>query len=61
MSSKLLWHGYIHVSGTLQVKRFFNHDDIDTSSPFVARYLRPVEADSREEAIEKLTKRMTEF
>ena len=50
------WHGYIHINGKLQVKRFFSKDDIDTSSPFVECYLPPINAKSREDAIEQFSK-----
>ena len=61
MSSKLLWHGYVHTNGKLQVKRFFSREDIDISSPFVARYLPPIEANDRDDAIKKLKERSMEF
>lgn len=55
------WHGYIHVDGGLKVKRYFGPDDIDKSSPFVERYLAPVEADDRDDAVKKLKERSEEF
>lgn len=61
MTTGLKWHGYIHVNGQLQVKRFFDGNEIDKSSPFVERYLAPVEADDREDAIKKLKERSQEF
>ena len=45
------WHGYIHSNGKIQVKRFFSRDDIDTSSPFVLKYLPPIKARDRDDAI----------
>jgi len=52
----MLWWGYVHVNGSLQVKRFFSEDDLDDarSSPFVDEVIRPFEAESREDAINKL-------
>lgn len=55
------WHGYIHINGKLQVKRFFSREDIDIRSPFVSRYLGLVEAKDRDDAIEKLTEKSKEF
>ena len=51
MTTKIKFHGYVHTSGTLQVKRFFSSDDIDVTSPFVAKYLPPIMANNRDDAI----------
>ena len=50
---KNLWWAYLHTEGTIQVKRFFDDEDLKEAaeSPFVQRYLRPFEADSRDEAL----------
>ena len=50
-SEKLKWEAYLHISGTLQIKRLFFESNIDCSSPFVDKYLGVVSADSRDEAI----------
>ena len=49
---KNLWWGYLHTSGTIQIKRFFDQQDLDEAdqSPFVQGYYGPFEADGREEA-----------
>lgn len=53
---KPLWWGYLHVNGTLQVKRFFHINDIleAQESPFVERANGPYPAADREEAIKNL-------
>jgi len=50
------WWGYLHVEGTLQVKRYFGPMDISEAqeSPFVDIVAGPWECKNREEAIEKL-------
>lgn len=49
------WDGYIHINGHLQVKRMFNGESsIEKDSPFVARYIEPVKAENRDEAIKLL-------
>ena len=50
------WWGYIHVNGTIQVKRYFDKEDIEEAkiSPFVARVFGAFDAKNREEAIEKI-------
>lgn len=52
----ILWWGYLHDNGSIQVKRFFSEDDLDDAldSPFVARVVRPFSAKSREDAIAKM-------
>ena len=51
--SKNLWWGYVHVKGTIQVKRFFNSEDLveARSSPFVQLVMDPFEAEDREDAL----------
>jgi len=48
----LSWWGYLHTSGTIQVKRYFRNEDIEEAmeSPFVAYIVLPFEAISRENA-----------
>jgi len=52
----MLWWGYIHINGSIQVKRFFDQADIDDAndSDFVEKTFRPFEARSREDAIEHI-------
>jgi len=53
---KNLWWGYLHISGTLQVKRYFGPLDIQEAeeSPFCEIVIGPFGADDREEALEHL-------
>lgn len=48
----LMWWGYIHTNETIQIKRYFSHEDIIEAkeSPFVKEYYGPFEADSRRDA-----------
>jgi len=50
------WWGYIHKSGSLQVKRFFDKRDLEEAyeSPFVEWVFGPWECEDRNEALEKL-------
>lgn len=54
--NKNLWWGYLHTSGTKQVKRFFSDLDITEAkeSSFAVAVFGPIEASSREEALLKL-------
>jgi hypothetical protein len=49
----LKWWGYLHESGSIQLKRYFDNEDIYEAedSPFVQEVLGPFEAESRDEAI----------
>lgn len=49
----MLWWAYIHTNGSLQVKRFFNDEDIAeaSESPFCNKVTGPFEALDRERAI----------
>jgi len=52
------WDGYIHINGNLQVKRMFgDKSSIEKDSPFVKRYIEPIEAVTRGEAIKLLKKK----
>ena len=55
-SSNIEWWGYVHSSGSIQVKRYFSKLDIDEAkeSVFVETVFGPFEADGREDAIQKL-------
>ena len=55
----ILWWGYKHTNGSLQVKRYFDKRYIDEAgqSPFVARFHGPFEANNRAEALEILEER----
>lgn len=58
--TKLTWWGYLHESGTVQVKRFFDQQDIDEAleSPFVLRVFGPFEATDRDDAIKHIKQHM---
>lgn len=58
--TKLLWWGYRHINGNLQVKRFFDFDDIldAYSSDFVDSVSGPFEASGRQDALYKLSQRV---
>jgi hypothetical protein len=51
--SKNLWWGYLHTSGSLQAKRYFDELDIEEAnqSPFCQIVVGPFEASDREEAL----------
>lgn len=57
---KLMFWGYLHSNGTIQVKRWFgdhkDYTDDCKGNDFVQRVVKPFEAASREEAIEIITK-----
>lgn len=50
---KNLWWGYYHENGSIQVKRYFDREDLVEArrSPFVVSVKGPFEAENREEAI----------
>ena len=47
------WWGYIHITGSIQVKRYFSELDTQEAeeSPFVEQVIYPFEAENREHAI----------
>jgi hypothetical protein len=57
-STKIVWWGYKHVSGTLQAKRYFEPLDIIEAqeSPFCAKVVGPFPAKNRDEALEIVEK-----
>lgn len=58
MENKLSWWGYLHISGSIQVKRYFGALDTDEAldSPFCKIVKGPFQAKDREEALQILTK-----
>ena len=54
------WWGYKHINGSIHVKRFFSQEDLTEAaeSPFVDCYTRPIDAESREDAITKVTEEL---
>lgn len=57
------WWGYLHVEGTLHVKRYFDLQDLDEAdeSPFVELFAGPWECSGKEEALEKLRKAVEKY
>ena len=57
------WWGYLHTSGSLQVKRYFSPLDISEAkeSPFVQDVCGPWEVASRDEALAKLKMELGEW
>ena len=49
----ILWWGYFHINGGIQVKRFFSYGDITEAkiSPFVKGVVGPFKAKDREDAL----------
>jgi hypothetical protein len=56
---EIMWWGYLHANGTIQVKRWFgDHKDYTQDcegNDFVQRVVPPFPADTREKAIEIIT------
>jgi hypothetical protein len=54
MKSTLMWWGYMHQNGSLQLKRWFgdhkDYTDDCEGNDFIVRVVRPFAADTREEA-----------
>lgn len=57
---KLQWWGYLHVNGTIQVKRYFSQEDLIEAiqSDFVQNTTSVFYADGRDEAIKIATLRL---
>lgn len=55
-TSKQLWWGYLHINGSVQVKRYFEPLDIKEAneSDFVNRTFEPFYAYNREDAIKQI-------
>jgi len=62
MANEMMWWGYLHSNGSLQVKRWFGDrkDYLDDcrGNDFVQRVASPFVATSREEAIKILQERL---
>lgn len=52
-TNQIMWWGYRHINGTIQVKRFFSHEDIREAkqSAFVSAVCGPFLAEGREHAL----------
>jgi hypothetical protein len=55
-NNSIQWWGYIHVDGSIHVKRYFSREDLVEAreSDFVQQVFGPWEVDSREKALEKM-------
>ena len=55
-----MWWGYLHSNGTTQVKQWFgdvkDYTDDCEGNDFVVEVIKPFMADTREEAVETITK-----
>ena len=49
----MVWWGYVHINGSIQVKRFYGWDDITEAeeSDFVKEVIRPFVSPNREDAL----------
>lgn len=60
--SDIMWWGYLHQNGKIQVKRWFgDHKDYTEDcegNDFAVRVVKPFAADSREEALRIITERL---
>jgi hypothetical protein len=60
--NSLMWWGYLHQNGTIQVKRWFgDHKEYTEDcygNEFVQQVVTPFPANTREEAIKILTNRL---
>lgn len=56
MAERIKWWGYLHINGSIQVKRFFNIKDIEEAeqSSFVKSVYGPFTCDCRDNAVEIL-------
>ena len=61
VTSQLMFWGYLHISGTLHLKRYFNKRDIEEAkeSPFAQAIVQPFFASSQEEAMSILKLHLT--
>lgn len=63
-SPKNEWWGYLHIMGTIQVKRVFYDYDLCVqeaiSSPFVSRVIYRFPAENREEALAYIEAKLKE-
>lgn len=62
MNQDIMWWGYLHENGTIQVKRWLgDHRDYTTDcydNPFVIQVVRPFKADTREEAMKYIIEKV---
>lgn len=59
---KLMWWGYLHQNGTIQLKRWFgDHKDYTEDcrdNDFVIKVVPPFSSDTREEALKMVTNKL---
>lgn len=55
-NGRTLWWGYLHINGTVRVKRFFDPGDTDEAkqSPFVLDVYGPLWCDNRADALKTI-------
>lgn len=58
---KFEWWGYLHVHGSVHVKRYFGKDDIieANESPFCKKVVGPIMASDREDASKQIIELLT--
>jgi len=60
--NKIMWWGYLHKNGSIQVKRWFgdhkDYTDDCEGNDFVQRVVYPFEAQTREKALEIITQHL---
>ena len=56
MGENIMWWGYLHTNGTIQVKRWFGIEDVREAaeSEFVQRVCGPWTVEGREAAMNKM-------
>ena len=54
------WWGYLHINNTIQVKRYFDCEDLHeaNASPFVKIVVNPFKATGRENALEIIKQKL---
>lgn len=59
---QIMWWGYLHANGNIQVKRWFgdhkDYTDDCENNDFVLQVVHPFHAESREQAIEIISQRL---
>ena len=63
--NKIMWWGYLHRNGTIQLKRWLgDHADYTSDcqcNPFVIKVVTPFESPTREEALEIIKNKIGEI
>lgn len=62
MSDSIMWWGYLHSNGSIQVKRWFgdpkDYNEDCEGNDFVVEIVGPFAANSRDEALDVITNRL---